>query len=73
MCIDFKALNKNIVKNRYPIPRIDELMDELHGAKLFSKIGLISSYHQIRMREEDIPKNAFICHSGHFEFVVMPF
>ena len=73
MCIDFRALNKKKVKNRYPIPRIDELMDDLHGAKLFSKIELRSSYHQIRLKEEDIPKTTFKCHYGHFEFVDMPF
>ena len=59
MCIDFRVLNKKIVKNRYPIPRIYELMDELHKAKFFSNIDLRSSYHQIRMRQEDILKTAF--------------
>ena len=73
MCIDFRALNKKTMKNRYPIPRIDELMDELHGSHLFPKIELRSSYHQIRMREEGIPKTTFRCHYGHFEFVSMPF
>lgn len=69
MCINYRALNKRTTKNRYPIPRINEL----HGACFFSTIDLRSRYHQIRVREEDVEKIAFCFHYGHFEFLVMPF
>lgn len=73
MCIDYITLNKKNIKNRYPIPRINEPIDELLGACYFSKIDLRSRYHQIRMRLQDIKKIVFRCHFGHFEFLVMPF
>lgn len=70
---DYKALNKKTLKNKYPISCIDELMDELRGTKYFSKIDLRSGYHQISVREQDIPKIALRCHYRHFKFLVMPF
>ncbi|GJW00657.1 putative reverse transcriptase domain-containing protein [Tanacetum coccineum] len=72
MCIDYRELNKLTVKNRYPLPRINNLFDQLQGSSVYSKIDLRSVYHQLRFRDEDIPKTAFRTR-GHYEFQVMPF
>ena len=73
LCIDYRQLNRVTIKNRYPLPMIDDLFDQLRGARVYSKIDHRTGYHQLRVRETDIPKIAFKTRYGHFEFTVMPF
>ena len=73
LCIDCRQLNRVTIKNRYPLPRIDDLFDQLRGERVYSKIDLRTGCHQLRVRETDIPKTAFKTRYGHFEFTVMPF
>ena len=73
LCINYRQLNKVTIKNRYPLPNIDNLFNQLRGARVYSKIDLRTGYHQLRVREVDIAKTAFRTRYGHFEFMVMPF
>jgi len=73
LCVDYMQLNKMTIKNKYPLPRIDDLMDQLHGSSVFSKIDLRYGYHQILVKADDVQKTAFRSRYGHYEYVVMPF
>jgi hypothetical protein len=73
MCVDYRQLNEVTIKNKYPLPRIDDLFDQLNGARVFSKINLRTGYHRLKIRKEDIPKTAFTTRYGLYEFTVMAF
>ena len=73
LCVDYRQLNRVAIKNRYPLPWINDLFDQLRGVRVYSKIDLHTGYHQLRVREIDIPKTMFRTRYGHFEFTVMPF
>ena len=73
MCIDYRQINKVTVKNKYPLPRIEDLFDQLKGVSIFSKIDLRLSYYQLKLKDVDVPKTTFRTRYGHYEFLVMPF
>ena len=73
LCVDYRKLNDVTIKNKYPLPKIEDLFDQMNGAKIFSKIDLRTGYHQLRVRESDIPKTAFTTRYGFYEYTVMSF
>jgi hypothetical protein len=73
LCIDYRQLNKEAIKNKYPLPRINDLFDQMKGVTMFSKIDLRSRYHQLQIKEEKIPKTTFKTRFGHYEFTILPF